>query len=52
MSNDKTGIVAKDKEVFLFLVYALGQLKGFFRSCYMDIDSNQSIKIRIIYVKF
>ena len=52
MSNGKTGIVAKDKEVFLLLVYTLGQLKSFFLWCYMKIDSNQFIKIKMVYVNF
>ena len=41
MSNEGAVIVAKDMEVFLLLIYALGQLECVPRSWYVKTDSYQ-----------
>ena len=49
MSNETTVNVAKDTDVFLLLIYALEKLDCFLRPGCMAIDSNQFIKIKMIY---
>lgn len=49
MGNETGVIVAKDRNVFLLLIYALEQLDCFLLSWCMAIDSNQLIKIKMIY---
>ena len=49
MSNEAEAIDAKDTDVFLLLIHVLEQLKCFLPSWCMAIDSNQFIKIRMIY---
>ena len=43
MSNKAAVIVSKDANVFLFLIYALGQLECLLLQWYMKIDSSRFI---------
>ena len=52
MSNEAAVIDAKDAGVFLLLICALEQLKCFLLSWYMATDSNQFIKIKMMYSIF
>ena len=49
MNNKAAVIVAKDADVYLPLIYALGQLECFLQSWYLKIDYNQLINIKMIY---
>ena len=49
MSNEAAVIVAKDKDVFLLLIYALSQLECFLPQWYMKVDLSQFINIKMIY---
>ena len=51
LSNEKKqlSIVAKDTDLFLLLIFALGHLESFLSPRHMKIDCNQFINITIIY---
>ena len=49
LSNKAAVIIAKDGDVFLFVIYALGKLECSLLPWYMKIDSHQFIKIKKIY---
>ena len=49
MSDEAAVIVAKDMEVVLVVVYASEQLECFLPQWWMTIDSNQFVKIKMIY---
>ena len=51
MDNEVGFIVIKDVDVFLLLIYALGQLECFLPPRFMKIDSNHLININIITTK-
>ena len=52
MSNEAAVIDAKDTDDFLLLICALEQLKCFLPSWCMATDSNQFIKIKMMYSIF
>ena len=47
MSNEATVIVVKDADVFLLLIYSLGQLEFFISPLYLNTDSDQSINFKV-----
>ena len=49
MSDEAAVIVAKDMEVVLVVVYVSEQLECFLPPWCMTIDSNQFVKIKMIY---
>ena len=49
MNNEVAFILIKDADVFLLLIYALGQLECFLPPWFMKIDSNQLININVNY---